>query len=222
MLDESREACGAQVGVTGSSPLQTYFRERERETKVPSPVSTPHPSIISLGFFAIQPSALLRLFHVHRVYGARVYGRERGSCFLFVVNSMYNDACKTLFKRFFFPLSISISVASFHFFLASLVLLQHTPTNCMPASEGCCNSWVCRCWIFGSLPIRQQGKNEPKYDDIPVLIDISYVENRRTNNILHIMGHIGQITGHLKFVMVTTVSVMERRNSLTLQYISLN
>jgi len=115
MLDEFREACGEQVGVTSRSPLQTHFKER------PSPVSTPHPSITFLAF-AIRPSALLRLFHVHGVYRACSWTRVEVTFPLCC--QLYNDAYKTPLKRFF-PLSVSIGclISNFYDFP---VELRHT------------------------------------------------------------------------------------------------
>jgi hypothetical protein len=132
MLDESREACGAQVGVTGSSPLQTYFRERERETKVPSPVSTPHPSITPLGFLLFNHLLCSDCF-TSTVCTARVFmDASEGH-----VSSLLSTQCimmlaKLYSKDSFFPFQFLYRLPHFTFsWLPSYCCNTHPQTACL-------------------------------------------------------------------------------------------
>lgn len=222
MLDESREACGAQVGVTGSSPLQTYFRERERDygTLTSKYASSFHHST---WFFLLFNHLLCSDCFTSTVCTARVFMEASEGH----VSSLLSTQCimmltKLYSKDSFFPFQFLYRLPHFTFsWLPPYCCNTHPQTACLLLKVVAILGCVAVEYLVACLSDSKE-KTSQNMMTSPVLIDISYVENRRTNNILHIMGHIGQITGHLKFVMVTTVSVMERRNSLTLQYFSLN
>ena len=176
----------------------------------------------STWFFAIQPSALLRLF-TSTACTARVFMDASEGHVSSLLSTQYIMMLTKLYsKDSFFPFQFLYRLPHFTFsWLPPYCCNTHPQTACLLLKVVAILGCVAVEYLVACLSDSKE-KTSQNMMTSPVLIDISYVENRRTNNILHIMGHIGQITGQLKFVMVTTVSVMERRNSLTLQYFSLN
>ena len=202
-------------------PVTNIF-QRERETKVPSPVSTPHPSITPLGFLLFNHLLCSDCF-TSTVCTARVFMDASEGHVSSLLSTQYIMMLTKLYsKDSFFPFQFLYRLPHFTFsWLPPYCCNTHPQTACLLLKVVAILGCVAVEYLVACLSDSKE-KTSQNMMTSPVLIDISYVENRRTNNILHIMGHIGQITGHLKFVMVTTVSVMERRNSLTLQYFSLN